>query len=308
MKAQVSMEFIILFSFLFLIFVLFLGIIQQQMSGTADEKDRELLEDYADAIEQEIQTGASVEDGFQRNFTLPPGIRGKEVNATIRAFDDGSGRRKVALVVNYTDDLLETQIVKFLPAIVNVDSDIVIGENCLAKEDGFLYLNSRGCEGGTPEATGIVEKNVQCLHMHKEATNPTFPSQCPVNHIELIRYDLMSGHAQIGENRWSEVSSGTKFDTAVCCSLIGGSDSVTTDSDVILKMASLHDEHVSESGHNDFSEKVYFHSSLMDVECAVRLECQYREEELFSIDAPRDASIGPTGLYDWRLCCRAYEP
>ena len=76
-KAQVSMEVLILMSFLFLVFIIFLGFMNSKLSAEHSEKESLFLKDISNQIQSEIRLAYNAKEGYLRNFTLPEKLENK---------------------------------------------------------------------------------------------------------------------------------------------------------------------------------------------------------------------------------------
>jgi hypothetical protein len=127
-KAQFAIEFIVLMSFMFLIFVGFVAIVTTKITDAEDADRQEIVEEIATLLNNEIQVAKSTTDGYTRTFKLPGKIDGNVYSAEIL-----SNRE---LVVNYVDK----EHVSFLPD--KVCGDIFIPTNEISKENGIVCANA----------------------------------------------------------------------------------------------------------------------------------------------------------------------
>ncbi len=70
-KAQVSMEFILLMGFMFVIFFGLVVMLQQRQSELTKDNRQYALESAADAIQREIRYGLVAGAGYNRTFEMP---------------------------------------------------------------------------------------------------------------------------------------------------------------------------------------------------------------------------------------------
>jgi hypothetical protein len=75
-KAQLTIEFIIFCGIAFLVMISFASVISEKMSNLRNEKEHLLVKDMAFSIQQEIETASLVNDGYERNLTLPETLDG----------------------------------------------------------------------------------------------------------------------------------------------------------------------------------------------------------------------------------------
>tara|TARA_Y100000310_G_scaffold336379_1_gene420747 strand:- start:901 stop:1299 length:399 start_codon:yes stop_codon:yes gene_type:complete len=126
-NAQFAIEFIVLISFMFIIFLGFTAIVTTKIIEAKELKRQEIAEDIATLAKNEIDLAGSVIDGYMRNFDLPPMVEGNTY--TIEIIDNRE------LAVNYQD----MEHVFFLKD--NVIGNLSIGTNMLRKENGIVYVN-----------------------------------------------------------------------------------------------------------------------------------------------------------------------
>ncbi len=84
MKAQTSVEFLLLVAFGTLIFVVFFGVIQDRILATNNEQLNHDLDRLNKLISSEINLASRFSDGYQRDFWLPTSLRGLKYNASIK--------------------------------------------------------------------------------------------------------------------------------------------------------------------------------------------------------------------------------
>ena len=127
-KAQFAMEFIVLISFMFIIFLGFTAVITSKILDARESGRQQNAEDIATLAKNEIDLAGSVSDGYVRNFNLPDTIEGNSYNISI--IDNRE------LVVKY----LDKEHVLFLQD--NIRGNINSGKNTIRKENGIVYVNA----------------------------------------------------------------------------------------------------------------------------------------------------------------------
>lgn len=128
-KAQFAIEFVILITFMFIIFLGFFAVIGYKTSEVEESEKQQKAENIAALAENEIKLAKSSNDGYQRTFKLRKKIDGNNYNMTI--IDNRE------LVVDYLDH----QHVLFLPEKICGDTFTGV-ENEIKKEKGNVCLNS----------------------------------------------------------------------------------------------------------------------------------------------------------------------
>lgn len=127
-KAQSAVEFIFLASFMLLVIVGFFAVTSSKTLEAQEEGNKKIAETIADIAFKEIEIAQSVNDGYTRNFTMPPTING--IIYSIQLIDNKE------LVVKYVD----YEFVKFIPA--NISGNISKGVNIISKANGIVYLRN----------------------------------------------------------------------------------------------------------------------------------------------------------------------
>jgi hypothetical protein len=81
--SQASLEFTVLLSFLFLVFVTMFIVLGVRMSHINRDKNIEALGQVKTIIMDEVWLGATVEDGYKRQFQLPREVNGLSLNISV---------------------------------------------------------------------------------------------------------------------------------------------------------------------------------------------------------------------------------
>jgi hypothetical protein len=128
-RGQVAMEFLILISIAFMIFLVYTMVTRDKISNLSMEEEYIQLQDFTDSARNEILVASQVEDGYYREFTLPQKI-GDKYEYTIH--------------INQTTDKLEINTTNHQEVIEipHVNGTIQKGLNEITKEGGTIYLNS----------------------------------------------------------------------------------------------------------------------------------------------------------------------
>ncbi len=132
MKAQTSTEFVILTTFMLLVFLVFLLLIQAKMSQSMVEKNDLLAQNIIDKVIGEIRLAESVTDDYSRTFNLPVFLE-NGIPYTIELTGYAGGGE---ILMKYET----TEKVYFFDAYVNETSTIDIGENVIEKRNGMIYM------------------------------------------------------------------------------------------------------------------------------------------------------------------------
>lgn len=142
-RAQSALEFVILVSFMLLVFFSFFIIIQERITDISRENDRAFLREVNQLILQQMQVALSSAGDYAVNFTMPLGKQPYDV-----AIYD---RREIVS----TFDTLE--YVNFLST--NLSGDVVLGtyndKNTIYKTDGQIVLDTGIIVTPGSEFTGV---------------------------------------------------------------------------------------------------------------------------------------------------------
>jgi len=135
LRAQTSMEFVILTGFMLVAFLVFYIVIQAKLV----EANRDVTDKAAMQIEtlvvNEITVAESVTDNYYRKFELPQRINGIDYQVKIMA---GVGNMP-EIVVKYSDK----ERVYFVPQVfVNNSSTVSKGWNNISKVGGIILLRN----------------------------------------------------------------------------------------------------------------------------------------------------------------------
>ena len=133
-KAQISVEFITLVSFMFLIFIIFFGLAVNKYRESLETRDQVLIDQLGTLIKSEINLAFELEEGYERNFTLPPTLEGISYSTTF-----AQGLNGTSLVVNYTSLGNPHESVFILPKDVVINS--LEYENIIIRNSTHVVIN-----------------------------------------------------------------------------------------------------------------------------------------------------------------------
>jgi len=136
MKAQNSMEFVILTSFMMFVFAMFFIIIQQKTIAATEEKNDATAQQLLDIATSEIKLAESVSDDYYRQFTMPNNLNGLQYNISIIPGVAGTSE----IVVKYSNK----EKVLFLEAYISSGSTMGSGPNNITKADGVITVKYVG--------------------------------------------------------------------------------------------------------------------------------------------------------------------
>lgn len=133
MKAQTSTEFVILTTFMLMVFLVFLMLIQGKMFESATEKNELLAQNIMDKVTNEIRLAESITDDYERTFELPVFLaNGVPYNISITGYLIDGGE----IVMTYEN----VEKVYFLDSQISATSTIGKGQNIIAKNNGVIDI------------------------------------------------------------------------------------------------------------------------------------------------------------------------
>ncbi len=87
-KAQASTEFVLLITFMLLVFIIVTIMVQKQLIQAKEQKNEALAKQLADEINNELKLANEVNPGYYREFYLPTLIGGNPYNMTLESDED----------------------------------------------------------------------------------------------------------------------------------------------------------------------------------------------------------------------------
>lgn len=124
-KAQASIEYIMIFTFLVIVFAVVMKIGLEHASDAREQTEFLMLKDVVTGVKIEILTAFDVEDGYSRNFTTPEHLFTEDYNITI------SNSTLIA----------ESSRHKYTLSIPPATGTVRNGENQIGKYDGQVQIN-----------------------------------------------------------------------------------------------------------------------------------------------------------------------
>ena len=125
MKAQSSMEFFTLVGLAFLMTILFVVLSANETKEFRDQKEFLLIKDLALKLQKEVSIANSVENGYERSFTLPEKLE--------NIVDYFVQIRNNTITINSSKTV-------FSVAIVNVTGNFDKGGNKIKKNNGKISI------------------------------------------------------------------------------------------------------------------------------------------------------------------------
>lgn len=131
-KSQSSMEFVILVSFMMLVFALFFIVIQQRAAIANEEKNDAAADNVKNLALNEIKLAESVSDNYYREFSLPNNLNGLDYNISIMQGVGGSSE----IVIKYANK----EKVYYLEGFINSASTLGSGLNSITKSGNVVLI------------------------------------------------------------------------------------------------------------------------------------------------------------------------
>ncbi len=129
LRSQSSMEFFTLTGMAFLMTILFVALSVSEIREFRDTKEFLLIKDLTLKLQKEVAIAASVENGYERSFTLPERLESNVDYFTVIM-------NRTTLTVNSTKAVFSVRI----PATFG--KNFTKGSNMVEKDGGRVYVNS----------------------------------------------------------------------------------------------------------------------------------------------------------------------
>lgn len=120
-KSQSSVEFIILITFMMVVFTLVAVFVQKRIVDVHDEKTRDSVDQLKNIVFNELEIAESMPVNYSREFYLPPYLVGSDYTIDV---DKG-----VELIINFRGEAY----VYFFPIDMNLLSNLNVGINIITK-------------------------------------------------------------------------------------------------------------------------------------------------------------------------------
>lgn len=182
-RAQSATEFVVLASFMLVVFFLFFAVIQGRIVDLAQYADKKYLQEANEVLVSELTTAQTVYPDYTRTFTLPSA---SEKIYSVALLDGQE------VVTSYRDK----EYVTFLPFYVYGEVNGVGEENILYKRDGIVYLTNGSRYSPLAQNTSIISLNIDvedCLRAYGDSgesniTPPGLQTSC----CETFAFDFCS--------------------------------------------------------------------------------------------------------------------
>ena len=127
-KSQLSMEFFTLAGMAFLAAIIFAGLSVNEMREFKDAKDFFLIKDLGLKLQKEVSIASYVEDGYERDFTLPDKLE--------NSVDYYILTKNTSITINSSKTVFSARI----PVIYG--KNFTKGSNKIEKINGKVYVNN----------------------------------------------------------------------------------------------------------------------------------------------------------------------
>jgi hypothetical protein len=117
-RGQSSIEFTVLISFMFFVFVVFFYVVGSRFAQIRNDNDRLMLEDFGDYLKSEVSIAAGAADGYNRIFSVPGTLSGRRYKVEINEFT-GTTLNQSELVVSFFNYSIDYSYVMRLPTYVH---------------------------------------------------------------------------------------------------------------------------------------------------------------------------------------------
>ncbi len=148
-KAQGALEFILLFSFIFMIFMAMFVVFNKRLVAISRESEEIQLQKIRDHIIAELETAKTVREGYMRTFMLPELYLGHKYNITFEKpiLKEGETPEELPHEITLTLRSAGRERVK----IISFDPNILLGEikpglNTIIKKNNLICINLKASE------------------------------------------------------------------------------------------------------------------------------------------------------------------
>jgi pectate lyase len=136
-RGQSSIEFTVLISFMFFVFVVFFFVVGSRFTQIRTDNDRLMLEDFGDYLKSEISMAAGAADGYSRVFSVPASLNGRKYRVDINEYT-GTNLNLSEMVVSYVNYSLDYSYVVRLPLYIHGDIDQNNGTQVAIRKRGSI--------------------------------------------------------------------------------------------------------------------------------------------------------------------------
>jgi hypothetical protein len=167
-KSQSSLEFTVIISFMFIVFLSFFYVIGNRLVQIKEDNDRMLLEDFGDYLKNEIGFASASVDGYERSFEVPSTLSGRNYHIKINDYSM-VGINHTELELSFENYSIEYNYVVLLPLRTRGGVDQKKNPTIVIKKaNNVVYLDTfpiecgDGLVGSTEDCEGQQNNNIYC--------------------------------------------------------------------------------------------------------------------------------------------------
>ncbi len=124
-KGQMAIQFILLISFIFLVYLVFVSFQSSMVKDQEDQYRNIVVKDMALKLGEEVNLASRMKDGYQREVVLPNYLDGFNYSINIAGTE---------LIVSSGDE-------SFSVSIPPINGSFVIGTNLICKQQNIICVN-----------------------------------------------------------------------------------------------------------------------------------------------------------------------
>lgn len=165
-KAQSSLEFVSITSFMFLVFVATFVTIEERMSGLYQDKLYQSMDELSKLVSAEVRMADFAPGNYEREFFLPGSISGFNYSIRITDKSELTIRAENLDFVIFLDQNVSGDIGKGKNMITKVDDEITVSNLCLEGAGGYDdKCGEIDCSGWYIRGTDADDTR-NCYHKH----------------------------------------------------------------------------------------------------------------------------------------------
>ncbi len=126
-NSQLTLEFLVLVGFLFIITVVFIAAIGRQMTDFSDRERLDTINAFGNSIKTELDIASIVKDGYQRSITLPDKI---------------DGRLDYTITVSTSTLIITSDDHEFVSIIPKTQGTFIKGSNIIRKQNNTIVIEN----------------------------------------------------------------------------------------------------------------------------------------------------------------------
>jgi hypothetical protein len=196
-KSQISFEFILIFTIVFMALMAFLYIMNTRIAEITDEQDYLIMQNLANNIKNEIALAASVSNNYLREFDIPAYLRGSRYRMVITDSD---------LTIRMLDSSKEYYTVFPVEVKGNFVEDITpdVTSHCITKNeyDGIRIARNQASITSTKES--VSEGEEFDVYVSLNCVKKIIIMQASISYdsdvLDFVSYEIITRHTHAGDN------------------------------------------------------------------------------------------------------------